>query len=268
MKNHFYISYAGNKRNEAQGLYNVLSFDDVTTIVEPYCGTSALSYYISTKKPNLKYVLNDNNKYLKEMFDIILDDSKVKQFEDDFNKVVESFDSLESLEKKKEKYNEIIRKKDSLMGWFIGSKIYCIRPGLFPTESRPYKKCIKLSEFPIFNFYRNNDITFTCQDAIKTYEEYSNKKDCIILLDPPYVSTCNDFYIDSNMNIYEYLYNNDIKKQKAKIYLILENIWIIKLLFEKNNKLLIYDKKYETSQKKTTHIIKYYIDEKPFLYFV
>jgi len=57
------------------------------------------------------------------------------------------------------------------------------------------------------------------------------------------------------MNIYEYLCNNDIKKQKAKIYLILENIWIIQLLFKKNNKLLIYDKKYETSQKKTNHVI-------------
>jgi len=74
-------------------------------------------------------------------------------------------------------------------------------------------------------------------------------------MDPPYISTCNDFYYDHSMNIYEYLYNNKITNEKAKIYLILENIWIIKLLFQHNFILFEYDKKYESSKKQTTHII-------------
>ena len=73
-------------------------------------------------------------------------------------------------------------------------------------------------------------------------------------MDPPYLIYGNDFYLDCKINIYEHLYNNDIKKEKAKIYLILEDNWIIKLLF---NKYIIqsYDKKYMTTRKNTNHII-------------
>ena len=94
-----------------------------------------------------------------------------------------------------------------------------------------------------------------CDDAIKVYEEFKNNKNCMIIMDPPYVSTTTNFYYDYNMNIYEYLYNNNISNQKAKIYLILENIWIIKLLFQNNFILFEYDKQYTQSRKKTTHII-------------
>ena len=77
-------------------------------------------------------------------------------------------------------------------------------------------------------------------------------------MDPPYLNTCNDFYFDSKVNIYEHLYENDIKNEKAKIYLILEDNWIIKLLF---NKYIIqsYDKKYQTTRKNTNHIINHAI---------
>ena len=74
-------------------------------------------------------------------------------------------------------------------------------------------------------------------------------------MDPPYVSTTTNFYYDYNMNIYEYLYHNNITNEKIKIYLILENIWIIKLLFQHNFILFEYDKQYIQSRKKTTHII-------------
>ena len=60
-----------------------------------------------------------------------------------------------------------------------------------------------------------------CDDAIKVYEQYKSNKKCMILMDPPYKSSCNDFYYDHNMNIYEYLYNNNIMKEKAKVYLII-----------------------------------------------
>jgi hypothetical protein len=36
MKNHFYYPYSGNKRNEVKEIYNALSFDGITTIIEPY----------------------------------------------------------------------------------------------------------------------------------------------------------------------------------------------------------------------------------------
>ena len=77
MKNHFYMSYAGNKRNEVKDIYNHIDFENITTIIEPFCGSCAMSYYISTQKQGLKYIFNDNNKYLKEMYEIIIDDNKI-----------------------------------------------------------------------------------------------------------------------------------------------------------------------------------------------
>ena len=51
MKNHFYMSYSGNKREEVENIYNLIDFNNIATIVEPFCGTCAMSYYISTKHP-------------------------------------------------------------------------------------------------------------------------------------------------------------------------------------------------------------------------
>ena len=65
----------------------------------------------------------------------------------------------------------------------------------------------------------------------------------------PYLETCNDFYNCADVNIYKFLYDNPIEKEKAKIYLILENMWIIKLLFQKNI-VIEYDKQYNGFKKK------------------
>jgi len=69
--------------------------------------------------------------------------------------------------------------------------------------------------------------------------------------------SCNDFYLQSNANVYEYLSLNKISNEKAEIYLILENVWIIKLLFKDLIK-YEYDKKYTGyNKRKTTHLIIY-----------
>jgi len=68
----------------------------------------------------------------------------------------------------------------------------------------------------------------------------------------------NGFYNGDNqkqVNIYEYLYYNNINNFNSNIYLILENTWIIKMLFESNNIISTYYKKYEISKKQTCHII-------------
>ncbi len=40
--------YHGNKREAIETIYNNLNFDNIETIVEPFCGSCALSYYIWT----------------------------------------------------------------------------------------------------------------------------------------------------------------------------------------------------------------------------
>ena len=73
MKNHFFIPYSGNKRNEVNKIYdNIKIQSNINTIIEPYCGTAAMSYYIWSlnKNKNYNYVLNDNNNYLTELYNV------------------------------------------------------------------------------------------------------------------------------------------------------------------------------------------------------
>ena len=70
------------------------------------------------------------------------------------------------------------------------------------------------------------------------------------------MQSCNDFYVNPSLNIYEYLYNNEIQLSNSIFIFCLENIWIVKMLFKKYKLLTIYDKKYSNqNSKKTSHAV-------------
>jgi len=257
MKNHFFIGYAGNKRKEVKSIYDYIDLNNkphIKTIVEPYCGTSALSYYIwlNNKDKNYKYILNDNNPFLIELYNIAKDDNKLKEFHKDIVKLYNSIWDLPENERKPI-YNKIDMNKD-LLSWFFKNKIYSIRAGLYPVKIFKIKFFDTILNAPIIDFIRNADITFTNNNGLDTYKLYCNNENTLIFLDPPYLSRENSFYKTPTAEIYEYLFNNDIEKNKAYIVLCLENSWIIKMLF-KGKKNIMYDKYYDQSHTKTEHII-------------
>lgn len=240
-----FYPYAGNKRQEVEKIVNAMMLRGVKTIIEPFCGSSAVSYYISTMYPKkYKYILNDIDKHLISLFKIAQDNDKLKLLEDEINILI--------IDITKVKYNEIV-KKDTLATHIIKNKIYAIRAGLFPLD---YKhKNIDLINCPIVKFLQTENIEFTNEDAIICYNKHVNDKSNLIFIDPPYLQSCNDMYTNrQNTNIYEYLFNNNIKNAKAQIILCLENNWIIKLLFKKHTQ-ITYPKTYEMSKKLTEHVI-------------
>lgn len=249
MKNHFLIPYFGNKRQEVKNIYEIIKdhIKDINIICEPFCGTSALSYYISTLHPKkYKYVLNDNNKYLIELYKNANNDISLNNIVDDLKNI---YDKIKS----KEDYNKL-SKNDCFINWLYLNIIFNIRPGLYPTS-----KLIKKERFdnlltsPIIKFLRNEDIIILNDDWFNVYNLYKDNK-TFIFFDPPYINCNNDYYIDPTLNIYEYFSNNDIKNIDTIICFCLEKNWIIKLLF-KNYIVYEYNKTYETTQKKTEHLI-------------
>ena len=151
MKNHFFISYFGNKRGECETIYESIKdqLDDIEYIVEPFCGSSAFSYFLSLKHPKkFKYILNDNNKHLIECYKIFSDEIKLKTFIEKLSAFCENID--------KEKYLNIINIDES-PNWFLKNKLYKIRPGIFPNDygSRQYNKFDLLLQVPIINFIRS-----------------------------------------------------------------------------------------------------------------
>lgn len=251
MKNHFFISYVGNKRMEVEHIYNEIKdkITNIKTIVEPFCGSSAFSYYISTLHPNkYNYVLNDNNIHLISLYNLCKDDNKITKF---INNVLELIDNLDKV-----KYNEII-KKDTVEAWYIKHKIYYISSGLFPknyNSINSIKLIKKFKDCPIFKFIQTENIEFINVDAIELIPLYNNNE-TFLFLDPPYINSCNDFYKCPNMNIYEYLKEKKIENYNSTICLCLENMWIIKLIFKDNIIYNPYEKLYQLSKKKTSHIL-------------
>ncbi len=267
MKNHFFFPYAGNKRQEVEHIYQNINFQNIDTIVEPFCGSCALSYYIwsQNKTKNYKYVLNDLDSNLIELLRLVRDD-KYKQIEDEVNKKREEILSYEDdIIEAKKIYLEYIKQKD-VKGYVLGNKYYCLRSGMFPlSEFYKFSKVLDLSSAPIFDFLKNADIEIYNEDANKIIDKYDNKK-TFIFLDPPYIASCNNFYStdtgDNINNIYEMLSSKGLKNFNCKILICHENNWLFKLIFkdyldgEKE-----YKKQYETSlhrgkgKKTTTHIV-------------
>lgn len=243
-QNHFIFGYAGNKRNEVQRIVDKLDLNNITTIVEPFCGSSALSYFMAIKEPNkYKYILNDINKNLIEIYNILKDEGETLIFEKKINDILsqEGFD--------KQKYLQVIKHND-IVSYFIGSKVKQIRYGLFPLN---YKyKYIDLNNHIFTHFLRTENIEMTNIDAIDVVEKYKDDHNALIYLDPPYLSMCNQFYDDKrNLNIYEYLYNHDFVH--SNIYTTLEKHWLVDLIFNKYIKLDDYGKTYQPTKNKVTH---------------
>ena len=91
MKNHFLFPYTGNKRNEVETIYNKIKNEitGIDTIVEPFCGSSAFSFYLSTLYPNkFKYILNDNDKNLIELYHIAQNPIKFNELIKDLSNIL------------------------------------------------------------------------------------------------------------------------------------------------------------------------------------
>lgn len=249
-KNHFFFPYAGNKRTEVDKISAYLP-NDIDIIVEPYCGSCAVSYYIWTTNKDLQFVLNDNNGYLQELFETVRDPEKEKHFED---KVNEAVDLIRNSEDMKAIYNKLAT-KDNLVGWFIGNKYYSIRPFLFPNSKTYTFKHVKLSEYPIYEFFKQGNIVFTCKDGVECYMEFQHNPKAYIFLDPPYINTCNSFYNQPSLGIYEYLVNGpSMNKAPAYVMVVVEENYIINLIFsDKKYYCKYHEKTYQTSKKLTRH---------------
>ena len=257
MKNHFIISYSGNKREEVEIIYNNIKnyIDDKKIIIEPYCGTSAISYYISLKQPKkYKYILNDHNKYLMDLYKIMKDEEALKNFIDEINKRCWEDDEFIN----KETYLKIINEND-VYGWFIKNKYYNRLPGLYPPPNKRQKKKFNIDDINkinIINFLRTEDVEFKDVEAIEIFKKYKNNEDVFFIFDPPYLIACNDFYsVEHNKrtNIYEYFYYNS--SNNKNVCFVLEENWMTLLLFQKY-KQIKYEKKYNGySKKRVNHII-------------
>jgi site-specific DNA-adenine methylase len=245
---HFIISYAGNKRNEYKHIKPHLSLENKKNIIEPFCGTSALSFHIwKEHKDKFNYFLNDSNDKLIEIYQLFKTT--------DYEKIEDEMNNLKSRITNKEEYNNLKKKDGNVFEYIYLNKYYSIQPGLY-NEKNNTNIAFKFTELQkeFIDFIKQDYVHITSGNWETVFNQHKDSEKNLILLDPPYMISCNEFYKQRSLNIYEYLYNNKLDTFKSKIVLILEDIWFIRLLLSEFIK-ESYDKQYNTTKKKTSHII-------------
>ena len=260
MKNHFIFSYVGNKRGEVEKIYENINFDNIETIVEPFCGSCALSYYIWSlnKDKNYKYVLNDLDPSLIDLI-LLIKNGNIDSINDNINKLVDDIKEIDEALEAKKKYIDTI-KNNGIYGYYIKYKYYSITAGLFPINIYKKMKKTEIEKTPFYDFLKNANVEITCGDGVKIIKKYDNNK-CFLFLDPPYLQSQNGSYNNNtgdNMdNIYEYLIKIKLFNLKSKTLICHENNWLFNILFKEYfYGDCEYYKKYEKSnKKKTSHIL-------------
>ena len=250
MKNHFLFAYTGNKREEVETIHDSIqhNLDNITHIIEPFCGSSAFSFYISLLYPKrFIYVLNDFDNHLIELYRLVQNEELFNSFLNDLRAIGPTLN--------KELYNS--NKNTSFIWWFIHIFYYQMVSGLFPMTHSTDKfihKVDKLDKCPIINFLRNEKNILRNEDGVNIYKEYSTNPTSFIFLDPPYIVQENSQYSSSSMLIYKHLHEHDIKLEISTIVLVLEYNWVISILFP--NEKDTYKKRYRGHKKKETdHLI-------------
>jgi hypothetical protein len=248
--NHFIFSYVGNKRKEFQTFNQYIKYEGIKDIIEPFAGSASISFNIFKEHGNkFNYHLNDNDENIYKTYNLL----KTENIEDIFVKLNE----IKSTIKDKEDFLKLYKKENqNIYEYIYIRKASSFRLGLFRDLSKNNFKPTKLL-LEFVEFIKSSNVFITNDDWAKLYDKYKDDDKSIIILDPPYLASCNSFYGNFTTNIYEYLYENSIEKNKSNIYLILENIWMINMLFRESNKLIEYNMEYSISRKNTSHILIY-----------
>lgn len=248
--NNFWIPYFGNKWRELKKFNDdyknhlLPKLTNIKRIVEPFCGSSAFSCWISQYQ-KFEYHINDFNKHLINLYIVCKDTNNKKKFIDNIELINDTLDT-------KIKYNDYLNKNDTMEAWFIRNSFYSIRPGLYK-ERKPLYSNFKKA-LPIDKFLNNEKVIISNNNFEEILEKYKNKKDVLVYLDPPYLFSSNEWYDKHNLDeIYDKILTFT-ESCKCKYLIVIPKDCFSKRFF-KNLILFEYSKKYEARKNIVEHLV-------------
>jgi site-specific DNA-adenine methylase len=235
----------------------------IDTIVEPFCGSCAFSldYYIKKGYDKINYVVNDIDNDLINFFIYIYGHGfkTVYDYIKDFH-----FENTD----KEIRTNAIRRYFDNgknPLDYFIMKRVderFYVKDRIHNfIEKYKDDKYKKTDEF-----FKN--ATITCKDYKKVFNEYKDRKDCLLFLDPPYMDSCNEEYKEFNKKYNKREFGREcedstqmyidmvnlMKTAKCKVIGITNDNAMMRYLFNGWVK-TSYNKTYQITKKKTKHIL-------------
>lgn len=251
--NHFFFRYVGNKRQEAKNFIDKCSLYGVKNIYELFCGSSAISFNLWLIYGNkYNYYLNDNCEMIINIYNTFKNEA-LEEIEKKINDIKNSINNKEDWVRIFKNNNN----KDVYLNIFFLKYSKFGRLGFYDNDLRYLKKDYSLSKLQLkfLEFIKSPNVYISNNDWFDLFDKNKDNEEALFIFDPPYMESCNDFYLEKTINIYEYFYKNKMENFRSNIYFILEDTWIIRMLFENNQIIDSYNKKYEISKKKTTHLI-------------
>ena len=217
--------YFGNKDNEMLEIsQNLPNLDEYDVIVEPYAGSFALSRYLLSVYPDKKYICNDNDEMLIDVF-------KALQNDESFNELYSFFETFTTRDK--EHYDDF-KKEKSTRSFLYTHTVYRIRPGLYNVSKNKFnEKDLKRLKY-FHDNYKN--IIFTCEDASVCINKYIDDKKCFIFMDPPFL-LCSSFYSASSSKNLEYFFKilMKIHEYESKLLCVCGDNFLLIPFYEKYN---------------------------------
>jgi site-specific DNA-adenine methylase len=246
---HFICGYCGNKKNDFPFFKDYINYDGIDTIIEPFCGSSAISYLIWKIHGNkFNYYLNDLDNDLYNIYQLL----KNEPIDIINNKI----NDIKNTIKSKEDFKILFKKENKTVHEIIYlRKASTFANGIFDKRSLTYKKQIISSEKRIFaEFIQQPNVYISNIDYKEVYNQHKNNENCIIFLDPPYLKSCNSEYKHRSTDCYNYL-TTDIQNKAATILLTLEKTDEIDNIFKNYKFLIEWKKKYQMVGNRITNML-------------
>ena len=247
--NHFIISFHGNKKNDYHKFKERINYENVEKIMELFAGSAAISFNIWKEHGDrFTYHLNDLDKNLYNIYNIIKNED-IDIIFDKINDVKTNINSKKDFETLCKKSNKTIyeiiyiHKGSSFRFGFFNKRVLKKKLYKATSEQRLFSKFIKQDYAHITNF-----------DYKSLYDYHKNDRNTIIILDPPYLESCNTSYAHKSTDCYQYL-SIDIKNRPAAIILPLEQTENIKNLFKDYNIVTEWPKTYNITKKQVTMVL-------------
>lgn len=210
----FYFGYFGNKWKELPFILPFIDLTNVTTIVEPFCGSGSFSYYLwndHNSNPKQTFHLNDVDPLLMDFLQYIPTHKQaVHQFlKDHYGKI------------SKEDYLELVkpyigdREAPSLPldrlernAQFLLSRTHIHHTyGRF-TSSRPFPTYTKLQKPLKYDAFLTDtdNVLLTCQSFETVLKQYHVDDKALLFIDPPYHHTANIHYYENGKELETNIY--------------------------------------------------------------
>ena len=234
------IQRIGSKTTDIKHFIDLLPMD-VKTVVEAFGGSFAVIRDVYYEDKYKKYV-NDTDESL---YYIYTHPDKLIEAYHIWNKIDDKYDNA------KDKKEAVHKSKmdEHLKDYIINSMI--VRGVITHKKNvENFEKDIELIK----------KIKFSNEDAFEFLKKFIYKKDTFIFLDPPYLFSNNESYgtqkqNEDNTDYYHRLLDifND-KKVKAKIMLVINDLKILRIMFDKFIK-RDYERTYQIGKKKMKHLV-------------